>query len=82
MAKSKPVIDPREVGKILRSPAVAADLRRRANNIAAAAGPGFLASVVVGRTRARGSVITTDERSRRAEATTRALTRALDAGRN
>jgi tRNA A37 threonylcarbamoyltransferase TsaD len=69
------------VGKLLNSAAVQADLKRRADRIAAAAGPGMVASVQPGRNRARASVITATQRAREAEARDRALTRALDAGR-
>ena len=81
MAKRKTVMNPREVGQLLKSRAVAQDLGRRARNIAAAAGPGFVASVVIGRNRARASVITGNQQARMAEARNRALTRALDQGR-
>ena len=66
---------------LLRSEPVRADLKRRADRIAAAAGPGMVASSAQGKTRARASVVTVTYEARKAEATTRALTRALDAGR-
>lgn len=69
------------IGEMLRSPGVLADLRRRADRIAAAGGPGMEASSMVGHTRARASVITATPDARRAEATRRALTAAVDAGR-
>ena len=69
------------IAELLKSPAVQQDLRRRADRIAAAAGPGMEASVQVGRTRARGSVITATKQARDNEARNRALSRALDAGR-
>lgn len=69
------------IRKLLRSAEVQAELKRRADRIAAAAGPGMEASVVAGANRARASVITGNARARRAEATTADLTRALDAGR-
>jgi hypothetical protein len=56
------------------------DLDRRAARIAAAAGPGFEATSQPSR-RARASVITATAEARAAEATSRALTRAIDAGR-
>ncbi len=74
-------MNPAEVGKLLKSPEVQRDLARRARNIAAAAGPGFLASVVVGKHRARASVITATQAARTAEARNRALTKAIDRGR-
>lgn len=69
------------IAELLKSVPVQQDLRRRADRIAAAAGPGMEASVQVGRNRARGSVITVTQKAREAEARNRALTRALDAGR-
>lgn len=81
MARRDTKINPAEVGKLLKSPAVVRDLGRRARNIANAAGPGFVASVVVGRHRARASVITATQQARMAEARNRALTKALDRGR-
>lgn len=66
---------------ILKSAPVQADLLRRAERIAAAAGEGFEASVVAGENRARASVITATFEAREAEARSGALTRALDAGR-
>ena len=68
--------------EILKSPEVMADLHRRAAAIANAAGDGVW-DVTDGHTptRARVSVGTGDDTARRAEATRRALTRALDAGR-
>lgn len=71
----------RGVESILKSERVQADLRARASRIAAAAGPGMVASVGVGRNRARAAIITGTEAARDAEARDRALTRALDAGR-
>lgn len=69
------------IGELLKSPEIQADLLRRARNIARAAGPGMEASVRVGPSRARASVITATDGAREREARDRALTRALDAGR-
>jgi hypothetical protein len=71
----------RNMAALLRSAPVEAELKRRADRIAAAAGPGMEASSGQGRTRARASVVTVTNQARAAEARTRALTRALDAGR-
>ena len=63
---------------------VQADLKRRAEAIAAAAGgpeAGFEVGTNVGPNRARASVVTTTIEAMRAEAEDRTLTRALDAGR-
>jgi hypothetical protein len=67
--------------QLRQSAAVQADMARRAQKIAAAAGPGMEATAQVGKTRARASVITATAEARRNEATARALTRAIDAGR-
>jgi hypothetical protein len=66
---------------LLKSPEVQAMLKAKADRIAAAAGPGMEATSWTGRTRARASVITATAKARRAEATNRSLTRAIDAGR-
>lgn len=69
------------IGLLLKSAKVQAELKARADRIAAAAGEGMEASVRVGRRRARASVITATEQARENEARHRSLTRALDAGR-
>lgn len=74
-------LNSREIDNLLKSPAVQRRLLQAAQRIAAAAGPGMEASVEVGRTRARASVITATYEARRAQATRLALIRALDAGR-
>lgn len=74
-------LDSAGIEALLRSPEVVADLQRRADAIAAAAGPGMRATVYQGRDRARAEVWTGTYAARDAEAEGRALTRALDAGR-
>lgn len=81
MAKSRIVLNSKGVRQLLRSPEVLADLQRRAEQIAAAAGSGMEASSMVGPGRARASVITATSAAREAEASGRALTRSVDAGR-
>lgn len=81
MAKTRIVLNRRGIEALLTSPEVLADLKRRAEQIAASAGPGMEASAMVGKTRARASVITATAAARRAEATGRRLTRSVDAGR-
>lgn len=66
---------------LLKSPEVEDLLLAKAQRIAAAAGDGMEASSRVGKTRARASVITATRAARKAEATDRALTSAIDAGR-
>lgn len=70
------------VEELLKSPEVQADLQRRAEAIAQAAGPGMVAEARVGRTRARASVRTGDFDAILAEARDKALTKAIDAGRD
>jgi hypothetical protein len=69
------------VRELLRSAEIQADIGARARRIAAAAGEGFEVDESVGRNRARASVRTVSHEGRYAEATQRALTRAIDAGR-
>lgn len=85
MAKNVTIVLNRAgVGQLLKSPGVQADLLRRAEAIAAAAGANggeFVADSRIGATRARAIVFTADNAAERAEATDRALTHAIDAGR-
>jgi hypothetical protein len=67
--------------QIMKSAPVLADLLRRGRAVQAAAGSGFMVTHRIGSSRARVSVITSNDRGRRAEATNRSLTRALDAAR-
>jgi hypothetical protein len=69
------------VRALLRSGAVRGDLERRAHAIAQAAGDGMEASSYTGPNRARATVRTATFKARQREATERALTRAIDAGR-
>jgi hypothetical protein len=72
------------VREFLQSGEVAADVGRRAAAIAAVAASGggqFGHDVRIGKTRARAIVFTADFAAMHAEAKTRALTRAIDAGR-
>jgi hypothetical protein len=81
MAKNvKVTVDRKAVTALLKSPAVQADLLARARRIASAAGPGMEASSMVGRTRARASVITATPEAMLAEAKTRRLSSSLQAG--
>ena len=74
---------PKGYRDLLTDPAVAADLRRRAEAIAAAANSDGLHVVRTegGKTRARAAVITADVPAMVAEAKRHNLTRAVDAGR-
>lgn len=81
MAKSKIKLNSSEVRRVLRSPEVLADLKARGGRIAMAAGRGFEIVPRVGSNRARVAVIAVTDRARRAEASSGALSKALDAGR-
>lgn len=81
MANPRVKVSSKGARAILQSAEVQADLRRRTRAIAAAAGPGMLSEVEVGPNRARGSVRTGSAVARKREAESKALTRALDAGR-
>lgn len=81
MASVRVVLNRKNVRELLRSEAVRRDLERRAQNIAAAAGPGHIVDSQIGRNRARAAVITATFDAMRAEARDRNLTRAIDAGR-
>jgi hypothetical protein len=69
------------VRALLRDERVQADLKRRAEAIAKAAGPGMVVTSRITGNRARAGVHTETIEAKRAEATDRALTRAIDAGR-
>lgn len=80
----KIVLNRAGVGQLLKSSEVQADLLRRAQAIAAAAGANggeFVADARIGTTRARAIVFTADAEAMRAEAKDRVLTQAIDAGR-
>ena len=68
-------------GELLKSPEVQAELLRRAELIAAAAGEGMVAVSSVGRSRARAGVYTRTPEAMENEAVHKVLTRAFDAGR-
>lgn len=75
------VVNKPAVRALLKSPGVKADLERRAHNIAEAAGPGMEVGTFDGPNRSRASVITATAEAALAEATSGALTGAIDAGR-
>ena len=75
-------LDSPGIEKFLRSAEVEQDMRRRAGNIARAAGDGMHHGTVQGRDRVAGQVWTGTVQARQAEAKDRTLTRALDAGRD
>lgn len=66
---------------VLKSAEVQAELQRRADRVAAAAGDGHSVRVFVGRDRARAHITTVSAQAKRAEMKDRNLTRSLDAAR-
>lgn len=81
MALVKIKLNSRGISELLRHPNVVADLDDRAKRIARAAGPGMESESQVGRKRALALVWTATREARLAEAQSRALTSAIDAGR-
>lgn len=69
------------VRELLKSPGVQADLKRRAERIKNAAGPGHEVEMFVGRNRARASVRTATIDAMVAERAHQTLTRAIPAGK-
>ena len=80
MSKVEIVMNRAGVAALLKSPGIAADVRARANRIAAAAGPGIEARSGIGRTRARASVVTVTYEGMLAELQNRRLSSAIGAG--
>lgn len=82
MAGTRVVLNGAGFKALLQSAAVQADLKSRADRIAAAAGDGMVAErVYLGRNRSRVQVYTDTLEAKRAEANHQALTRAIGAGR-
>ena len=69
------------IGTLLKDPAVVADLERRAEAIADAAGEGYDAVSSEPHTRARAAVVTATLAARKDNAENNTLLRALQAGR-
>jgi len=75
-------MNPKAVPSLLKGgEGVERALRDSSERISNRAGPGMETDYAVGRTRARASVRTASYKAMRAEAKTRDLSRALDAGR-
>lgn len=82
MSRVRVVLNRRGARELLTSDGgVVSDLRRRARAVAAQAGDGHEVREWRGQNRTRFSVTTVTTEARRAEATDRNLTRALDAAR-
>ena len=80
-AKFEFKLNRKAAAQLLNGDQVVADLRRRAQRVAAAAGPGHRIEVSKGKKRARAAVITETFEARSKEARSRNLTSALNAGR-
>jgi hypothetical protein len=74
-------VDSEGIRILLKDPGVANDLLRRGRAVAQAAGPGHEADLNIESRRASVIVVTTTFEAMYAEATSRNLTRALDAAR-
>ena len=81
MANRRVKINYQGIGEILRGDKMVAELRKRAERVANAAGPGHRVDVQVGEKRARAAVITDTTEAIRNERRDRSLTRAIDAAR-
>jgi len=81
LGRAKVKLNGAGIARLLKSAAVQAELERRANAIAGAAGPGMKVESNPSSQRARVSVHTDTFEAKQAEATDRRLTRAIDAGR-
>lgn len=80
MAKPRIELNKKGVRELLNSREVKREMRRRAQNIAREAGPGFEVEDDVSKDRVRSTVVSRTQQARRAEAENRALTRAIRAG--
>lgn len=67
--------------ELLKGPEITALIEAKCAAIAAAAGEGMKSGVYQGRDRIRGNVWTSTPEAKKAEATDRVLTKAVDAGR-
>ncbi len=81
MRKVKIVVHKRPLVALLKGPEIKRLIDAKTTRIAATAGPGMETDGAVGRNRYRGSVRTATFEARKAEASNRALSKALDAGR-
>lgn len=81
MAFDRLVVSRKGIRELARSPEMKADLVKRAEAIAAAAGDGVVVDTNEWARRTRASVRTLTYRASRREAKNRTLSRAVDAGR-
>lgn len=78
MAKPTVKLNSREIDKLLKGQGVQKELKRRVDNAARAAGPGYEGSVTVGNTRALGRVSAETPRAWRDNARNHTLMRVRD----
>lgn len=74
-------LDSKGIGRLLKSKELERDMKRRAEQISRAAGPGHGVEVDNTGDRTRASVVTRTREARAGEARNRRLTRAINAGR-
>lgn len=82
LRNGKLVLNKRRFVDLMKSGEMQRDLIRRSRKVKEAAGEGFEASMVVGKNRARASVITGTFSARRRQSRDNILQRALGAGRD
>lgn len=82
MANVRIVLNDKAIQDLLKSVEVQTDLKHRADRIAAAAGEGMEVFEYIGKDRAHAGVFTDSFPARYHEARDRALTKAIDAGRD
>lgn len=80
MAKFNFELHSRSVRELLMSEQVRRGVQSVCERVAAAAGPGMLATTIVGKNRVHGSVITDTTEARLNERKYRSLTRAISSG--
>lgn len=81
MANAQVTLNEKGVGELLKSDRMLAEMAKRGERVAKAAGPGFESSAIVGRTRARAQIRARTFKAELAERKDKVLTRAIDAAR-
>lgn len=79
--KAEIKINSKGVGQVLRSDSMRKAAKKRADRVAAAAGPGYKSTSTIGRNRARASVITDSAEAAVKDSRTGNLLRSAGAGR-
>lgn len=81
MAKNRVELHYKGFDELRKSPGVVGMLRRKAEAVSRAAGPGHDVQIHMGATRARATIMTKTREAKENEARTRALLKALGAAR-